>query len=313
MQKLWALSIGFKRSIFLVIFLSLLGLMLIRPIQYLSFSRKLNAIPQKDREQIEWFFRFLSWDTHFVLFGSKPMGFCGFLEQEPPQEYRSLDHFEDFAYRFMLPILKLNKGWNLWKKYEHLFPSSRFLLIENHDKSRSTIIFMINKSEFLKTVEENINDFRRILGNHITPVILLEKCQRSKDLISDVLKNNDLLLGILLGFGKHNAQLFFRREQIMGRSKSESLSLNPKKLLPSSEFLSLEEELDHINRKLGNFCNSEASDFNQILLLMPSFFADASDPETQQLKIEYEKQYKDIVKRFQKREFLETVLWQYCH
>lgn len=199
------------------------------------------------------------------------------------------------------------KGWEAWRKYKHLFPSSRFILLENQGVDCTTI-FLINKDLFLQKVRENLDCFQEVLGSNITPEQVLADCLTSKDLIKDALKGHDGLLGILLGFGRHNACLYWRENQIKPWDGSP-----PKSLTTSPGFLTLEEEYAHIHAKLTDFPNLLINDFNPFLLDLPEFRADPTHPETQQLKKEYLEAYKKIIKLYENGNILEITLRQFCN
>lgn len=207
-----------------------------------------------------------------------------------------------------LSCLVESKGLGAWKKYKHLFPSSNFIVLENIEPDPTTI-YLINKRVFLQKVEENIDYFKDVLGTNTTPQKVLDDCIKSDDLIKDALKGHDGLLGILLGFGRHNAQLYWRREQI---GSLDGL-LTKKSLIPSPGFSTIDEERNHINSRLGSFNDREIDDFNPHLLGLPGFVADPKHPETQQLKTDYLKQYKKIVKAYKNGDYLEVTLKQFCN
>jgi hypothetical protein len=81
---------------------------------------------------------------------------------------------------------------------------------------------------------------------------------------------------------------------------------------PSQGFSSIEEECEYLDSKLSIFDDRQVIDLNPLLLQLPTFVADPEHPETQQLKIEYEKQYKDILRRYKDKDFLEVTLRQFC-
>jgi hypothetical protein len=266
----------------------------------------LSTLPKEDRESLEWLFRGFS-ESSYVLFGNKPMAFNCVRTPYHPKIDDVLDLMESLTHCFLGNLVEI-KGLNAWKKYEHLFPSSDFIFLENCDSDLTTI-YLINKRLFLQKVKENIDYFKDVLGANTTPQKVLDDCLKSDDLIKDGLKDHDGLLGILLGFGRHNAHLFWRRGQIGGME-----GLLPKKsLVPSPGYSTVDEERHHIDSMLTSFDGREMKDFNPHLLGLPGFAADLKHPETRQLKIEYRKQYKKIVKEYKNGDYLEVTLKQFCN
>lgn len=269
-----------------------------------DIAKVLKTLPSEDKEVLESFFQCLHRNTFsYVLFGDKPMSICSFLQMEMghPQTYRLYDFMDSSMGRLSSPNLTKVRGWEVWKKYRQFFPSTNFILLENRDSERVTLV-MINKQALLRIVEENIEDFRDVLGVEVTPQIILDRCIKSNSIFKDVLKCHNGLFGTLLGYGRHNAFLFSRREQI---STQESV-------LPSPEFSTVGEECRYIDGKLKRFDENGIPDFNPLLMTLPMFVADHEHPETQQLKIKYKQQYKNIIKEYEKGDFLEITLRQFC-
>jgi len=274
-------------------------------------TKVLRTLPKEDRESLEWWFRHF-WASSYVIFGNKPMAFHGVNTVEPYNpEILQVHGFMDSICRLHQENFAQIKGVEAWEKHKHLFPSSRFIILENYSQGHVTI-FVINKPAFLTQVEENIDYFREVLGNNTTPQQVLDDCLQSNDLYKDVLKNHDGLLGILLGFGQHNAKLFSRRCQITDANQPKAFSLTKKPLIPSHGFSTLDEELTDIHSKFGRFDDIEANDFNPLFLSLPGFVADHTSPETKKLKTEYTQQYKKIVKIHKNKDFLEITLKQFC-
>ena len=201
----------------------------------------------------------------------------------------------------------------LWNKYQHFFPMKDYAFIKSKnfvDNNYVALIF-INKKEFLKTVRNHLNDFKEVLGNGITPESLLEEVLKSQNVFGDVLKHHQGLIGTVLGFGRHNAWLFHRREEILSLSGEISPLLGkPTHFLKKFSEFRFQEELDALNHALQQFDDRRILDFNPLIMGLPGFVADPNATETQQLKAEYERQYRQIIHRYQKGDFLEITLRQ---
>lgn len=270
----------------------------------------LKTFPKDEREVLELFFFELNRSgSAYVLFGNKPMSICSFMELDDSRR-DPLTSILDLSWKLRLSNLRMNRGLEVWKKYKHLFTSSKFFLLENREQDWVTMV-TIHKRNFLKKVEEHIDLFKAVLGTHMTPVILLKQCLNSDNIIGNVLKNNDALLGILLGFGRHNAQLFSRRTQIEEGKEFRRIPLTNKPLTPSHGFSTLEEERQHINGVLRRFSECDTCDCNSLCFAWPGFMVDPNHPETQQLRKEYKKQCEKIIDKYKKGDFLEVTLKQF--
>jgi hypothetical protein len=209
-----------------------------------------HRIEKKDRIILEPFFKvLLTKETlGYVLLGEKPVAWLTYL---PKLSW-------EFPFRSLLrlkPYLSSNnqimkKGWKTWEKYSSL-RSNHFLFIEERSLYSSCAhwIFVINRDLFCKVVNEHCLEFERILGRKITGEALFERVKQEQALLK-LLQNNDVLLGIILGFGKNNAQCFAEGDR----------------------------------KKLGFF--PAASDKISSIQL-PSFRANLNDPETMLLREKY--------------------------
>ncbi len=168
---------------------------------------KIHQIPIEDRWAIESFFKILLFqeDAAYVLFGDKPVTYTGYLD------FSNKEIFSFFRRRSNLVNKQLRQGWEIWEKYAHLFPSRRYILKGKRSDWRRVEIVLIDKKKFKKKFEENRSDFQEVLGNEITASYLLKSYENDSLPLFDHLKEHHALLGILLGYGKRNAWLFYFR------------------------------------------------------------------------------------------------------
>ena len=110
------------------------------------------------------------------------------------------------------------------------------------------------------------------------------------------------LIGILLGYGKVNAELYQKREKIRNRIN------HTKSIFIERDLISLNEELDALNARLKSFSN-EGRLFLQFMRL-PGFVADHSHPETALLRKKYREQRMRITQLYSKGRILEITLAQ---
>jgi hypothetical protein len=279
---------------------SLIGAFFARPSHpAVDVAKVLNSLPKEDRENLEWFFRGF-WESSYVLFGNKPMALGDIRDPHHIQVNNVHDFMESISHCLQSPQAEA-KGLEVWRKYKHLFPSSNFIFLENHGADWTgdrSVFYLINKPVFLRTLRENIDYFQEVLGAKVTPEQILEDCLNSNDLLKDVLKDHKGLLGILLGFGRRNADLFWRRYQAT---------------MPSPGFSTLEEEHVEIDIKLTSlFSEPYAHDFNLFDLFFHGFRADQEDPETKRLEKEYRETYKKILSQYENGNILEIMLRQFC-
>lgn len=271
-----------------------------------SIAKKLKTIPQEECQYLDFFFRAHFNVLGYCLFGNKPIAIMGYSDifAEVDDIYGALDRI--FC-TFHPMNLKMSRGWEIWQKYQHLFPMKNYAFIKTKnliDNNYSALI-LINKKEFLKIVREHLDDFKKVLGNKINPESLLEEVLTSHDVFGDVLKHHDGLIGTALGFGRNNAWHYHHRWKTFSPLQKNSTNDEFKFFKPISP-----KEIDQLDQKLQSFDHRGILDFNPLLMSLPGFAADPDSIETKRLKAEYNKQYRAIIHRYQKGDFLEITLKQ---
>jgi len=258
-----------------------------------SVFSKIKTIPINERDSLEFFFkRVMASETFaFVLFGDKPMGLTFFTRTECLSEQEKKTNPLLIFAQVDAVHGRFRKGFDIWKKYHHLFSSQSYLFLEYHIPfhPETTYVFLINKKAFIDTIEKHLADFQQTLGDQVTPILLLKEIQQTKDVFK-VLKHNNLLIGILFGYGRHNSLLF--------QKKYDFLKRFPKKKMDCPY-------------KLQMFNNTQLP-LNSFMLELPRFAADLNHPETKQLSQKYHSQLRKILKRYQSGDFLEVTLQQLC-
>lgn len=218
-----------------------------------------ELVEDGDREVLEPFFRTLLCKSElgFVLLGAKPVMRTSYTDHlswwHPIASLGAIIPYFDKGNQYH------KRSWGVWRKYFEKM-SDKFLIVEEKHSPLVTSIYVIHRELFCKVVNENQEDFERVLGIKVTGEDLLEKA-RDQPLFSALLNNNEFLLGMLLGFGKNNARLYSEK-------KMHSLGCFP-----------LEED-----------------DVGPIEL--PAFRANWDDPETTLLREKYLKCRRRIKQRF---------------
>lgn len=104
------------------------------------------------------------------------------------------------------------KGWQAFKKYEPFFPHPNFHFNENivefDDNFKVLHIYIINKQSLINTLENHIDLFREFFGKDFVPEWFLAKLEEGYSL-PNLLKENEVLLGVLLGYGLESAKAFY--------------------------------------------------------------------------------------------------------
>jgi hypothetical protein len=243
-----------------------------------GYAHELERLPERDREKIEFLFTFLvQCDTlGFLLFGeNKCLTFTGIPITH--KKYFLPYKIED-GYKFQK---KLKESWYTWKHYESRLKHPNYLICEKYDRIENETylqIFIFDKKKLRNTLEKYQEDFIEALGASFTPegfIANLEKKQKVMPLI----KHDEKLLGILLGFGRDASTAFRDFDQ------NEELD-------PPLEYLG--------KRPLG------------CVITPVSFRGYKSSPETTELLEKYKKEIIEIEKIFKSDDFLKKVIESFC-
>jgi hypothetical protein len=162
-----------------------------------------------------------------------------------------------------------------------------------------------------------LTDFRNVLGAEITAEALLKKLTHPNASLFDILRKNEVLYGILLGYGKDNA-IFFKRKLELSRFVDpmyHGLSVHEDPYIsyslifprPSYPFSSIEEEYHHLQRQ-GRFF---AWDY-RLSFIEPPNFVSVNNHETQYLKQKYQQLHRKLMRVYSKGDFLPVTLTQLC-
>lgn len=196
--------------------LKYLFLLLIVFFPFLGWSHpNLEKVPLEDRQKLEKFFDYL---MHNSIIG---YSLCG----EKPASIETFPSLSKIPSQYAVKIFTKHPGYSIvwngietWQRYSHLFPSNNFVF--RFVPAYSTIV-LINRRAALKVIEENLDLFQKYSYTDQTAAEFLEEICWPKDK-DYMIRYNTVLLGILLGYGRHNSLAFAKRSYIQ---KLESFKL----------------------------------------------------------------------------------------
>jgi FKBP-type peptidyl-prolyl cis-trans isomerase len=221
------------------------------------------TVKKSDKQSLAEFFHALLWGSEvgYVLYGEKPICIEPYIT--------TFDITGKIMHHLSTSIFD---GVRVWKQLSLLRESSKFIFIlkENLSKGEElhSYVIFINKDAFRKAFSDNSSLFRYVLGPEVTANKLLQEMKNTEQDLFSFLRNDKVLIGILLGFGVENSLYVGRSEQIQEALSSHGISKKPsshinfvrnKKFIlpfeyspipPSLGYLSLANELDVINNKI---------------------------------------------------------------
>jgi hypothetical protein len=295
---------------FLLLYLCLITLPLQGEDKISSASTILSSLSSEEKQQIQTFFHnlFARHELGYTLFGDKPMSICWPDTLSP--------RFSKLDCTFKLYIdgtVPLFRALTVWKKIKQDVQGNNYSLIVCEENKYPSFTILINKKAFSEQFDKNKDLFKRFYSKNITVdaiIANLENKQHFSSVFKEPLFSNDVLLGIMLGFGRHSAELFQRRADLM------SEDINPPFLhkikLPSAGFCSVEDELQNITRRF----QAKPKQFEWYTHAFPLFlrvttvtFAfDPDDLEANRLIKKYKNQHAKLTDIFDRSNWLEVVL-----
>jgi hypothetical protein len=137
--------------------------------------------------------------AHVLFFNNKPMCITCL----------ALKH-KDKTFKDVLAL----RGWHAFKKNEPLFPHPKFIfsqkIFESGDDCQILHIYIINKESLIQCLDEHLSLFKEILGTQFSSTQFIVKLEEGQSLLS-LLNDDEMLLGVLLGYGKEAAAAFKKR------------------------------------------------------------------------------------------------------
>jgi hypothetical protein len=302
--------IDWRGILFLIFFLCLKHFPLQAGTDVPPATAILSSLSCAEQQRIRLFFYniFARHELGYTLFGDKPMSICWPDTLSP--------RFSKLDFTFKLYIdgtIPLSKALAAWNKIKNNTEKSNYSLIVCEENKYPSFTILINKKTFSEQFNKNKDLFKKYYKKNITADVIisnLENKQSYHSIFQEPLFRNDLLLGIMLGFGKHSAELFQRRVELMSEDIPPPFLQNKK--IPSKGFLSIEEELRDIARRM----QAQPKTFEWYTHTFPLFlrittvtFAfDPDDPEAQALINKYKATHAQLTEIFDRGEWLDLVL-----
>lgn len=267
------------------------------------FNKDFESTCPNEKIEIKLLFKdlFFNQGLAYSLFGDKPLSFSDeTLFKYTSDKLIELFSIDGYCQTIMEPYCEpssiFEKRWKILNKYRSNFDFKNYALFVKKIDEKPRIV-IINKQKFIEIVNKNINLFQKITVSTFTAKEILYKIINEDKSMLEILNKNVGLLGILLGFGTHNAMLFQKREEILH-------TLN----MPLYDSKFLNEELEEINERLKALHEYDPhiiASANRV-----GFVADPNHPETIQLRNEYDELNNKINEIYSKDDWFEQTLIQ---
>lgn len=256
-------------------------------------SNSVITLPVKDKKRLEYLFRELVDHDCFAytLIGDKPMSLGAYLDP-----FSSLN--VSLIFQSLTPRnLQMYFAWKTWLKYQRFFAEIDYMLWAEPNPwiEGGKLIIFVNKKNMNALVHEYEEDFQNVL--HIQNLdgeqLLLQI--KNRPFFSDTLKCHEALIGMLLGYGRINAWLFWNKMQ-------------GEKVLISSVW---EQEIQDRALEKLTFWNllfeNQKTELSSTMFY-PTFMGDPASQETEQIKALFRGNRDRIIEYYKNKDFLESTL-----
>jgi hypothetical protein len=271
-----------KHKVFLAAALLMSCSLLIFTPKKQEISQKLQSLSAEEKFFLDAFFRnLISTDNgSYVLFGSKPASVMFYEEWE---NYRQHPIYHSHL-RLNTDFSPQRVGLEIWKKHEDLFPLKKYSIVkaESCFSGNLTAVFLIHNKRLLNVLRQHFPDFQKVFPEFGSPQSLLNAVLKNPSVLNEIC-DHDLLLGIVLGFGRDSAALFEREQQIEALLFSHPHC--PRRKLSQLELTTLEEELCAIEMRAGSVVNEDTGDELDRVLHWPlGFLVDTQSTDLAKLR-----------------------------
>lgn len=284
----------------------------------------LRELSPEEKNDLETFCQYLIKNTEFgyTLFGTKPVTLLS-----PECSEKIVYNKSRSIYEKGLPILKRICSAAKIKKY--------ILLCKDNGRIELDVV---NKDLFVKTVVENRDLFDQLGHQTSDPEQLLIRLLEDGNFSKNVCHDNEVLLGICLGYGKQNCLLAGRRSQlgmyfsqqgnppwnysktILSDDERIFLKLDPphfftnlspkhqkapKKVELSPGVTSFENDLKYLQTRLSRSTSAILEDISSVQI--PVFWCDQHSNETIELLEKYKQQQKILRKLLVSESIVEEI------
>lgn len=267
------------------------GILLFAPVaSWANVSKKLT---REEQEDLKLLFHqlFAENELGYTLFGDKPMSFC-FPDTCWLGVYKH-DHIFEFSIHGNKPVAA---GFRAWRKLQKQISTPNYSLILYEHSGHPIIAIFINKRAFRDAFNKNADIFRLKYPYGMTADEFLAALESKKIPLEEFIYQH-FFMGVMLGFGRHNAELFERRDELSKEDKRPFLR-RARPVKASKEIEQIDARLQRLNKK-----------DSLLYMVIPIYFAaDFDHPETLILKKKYEAMHKKLTAIFKQDDWLDIVL-----
>lgn len=219
----------------------------------------------------------------YTIFGDKPVAFMSIRKP-------SIKPFDPFFKTLSMENCVLLKGYHQFKLFSEKISSSNLLFLFREEEE-TYYLSVINKAAFIKTVDDNHLEVQNLLSPQFQIDEILDQLIYFQGDIDRVFQSNHTLIGLFLGFGRKNSELYHKRFQTLNKQRrfiTEFPVIYYNHLDQISDL-----EFQEFHSCLSGFCLDKKHLFRPMGL--PEFLVDESLEETHLLRKKYQSQRKHFL------------------
>jgi len=274
-----------------------------------STKHSLRTIPSNELDQIKLLFEKIFKNEPFAhtLFFDKPISFSSSLSDHYTANqaltHMNIDEYAEHILSGYEPSQIFVKQWAIWEKNKGLFKMSKYLFFKTK-VGEIDVVLLVNKQSFESTFNKHLALFQKVLNKPVTAEDLLNEIKKENSDLWDILNHHHGLLGILLGFGKHNAMVFKLRETLEHK-------------LAKISCITLPEYHQDLKNRIEILWNTlkpldANNDINLTLPYRICFVGDHNHLETAMLEQLYRNNNRKLSEIFSKDDWFEKIITQLC-
>ena len=209
MQKTLQRSSTRRRRIKLIVIL-IISLLLthfgLLDAQEFEIDNRIKQLSSKERFFLRRVFQSLLKDDqfgHVLFFETKPGCFTSVYKQGQSNVFGRI-------VGYMYGEMFERKGWEWWQHHQNFFPHPNFIFLFEevvvHQREKLDI-FILNKKSLRSLLDKNLDFFKEELGSDFSSESFIASLETRK-VLRPLIKNNEAILGCILGFGIESPTAF---------------------------------------------------------------------------------------------------------
>lgn len=267
---------------------------------FIIFILFLSSVFADEGYCLEFFVRKMLFEEPlaYAIFGDKPVSFMSIRKP-------STQPFDPFFKTLSMENCVLLKGYHQFKLFSEKFYSSNLIFLFREEEE-TYYLSVINKTAFIKTVDVSRLEIQNLLSPLFQIDEILDQLIDFQGDIDRVFQSNHTLIGLFLGFGRKNSELYHKRFRIQN-IKRRLITEFPVIYCNHLDQVS-DTDFQEIHSRLSGF----SAERKHLLKPMglPEFLVDESLEETHSLREKYQSQRKHFLSQVGKKPLLDLVMDQ---